>query len=62
MIERIKSMIYRLENSVIQTGDVINTDDIPVLEFIGYPSKIVNDGAQLIRLLNDVLISMTHND
>lgn len=62
MVDRIKAMAYRIESGVIVTGDKLNDDDVPVLEFIGSPSRIVHDGAQLLRLLNNKLVYLNNND
>ena len=55
-VDRIKSLIDRLENEHLVTGDNLGFDDLKVMAFIGYPSGIVTDGAKLLRLLNDKLV------
>ena len=61
-IDHLKALVNRLESGSIKTGDRLQDDDFDMVQCFGYPSQIVNDGAQLLRLLNDKLVYLTNND
>lgn len=61
-IDHMKALVCRLESGSIKTGDRLQGDDFDMLRCFGYPSKIVTDGAKLLRLLNDKLVYLHGND
>lgn len=61
-VDHIKAIIKRIENGSLNTGDNMGADDLKVMAYIGYPSGIVTDGAQLLRLLNDKLVHLNNNE
>lgn len=56
------SIAHRLETGSIQTGDNIHHGDVDVLRSIGHSSVIIDDGAKLLRLIQEKLAHLTDLD